>query len=106
MTNGTKMDGTTFVMDNLYARRITGSPRSELEVLGDKSVTVSSVGTGQAGARLIVKNNLEMMADSLTVTDTLGEEILAVDRNNVRFDTGGTNNDDKMEQTSGSGGIS
>ena len=84
VTNGTKIDGTTFVMDNLYARQISGSPSSELELLAEKSVTVSSVGTEEAGARLIVKNNLEMLADTLTVRDTLGEEILGVDRNNVR----------------------
>ena len=40
--------------------------------------------TGQTQARLVVKNNLEMIADTFTVTDTGGDEILAVDQNNIR----------------------
>ena len=81
MTNGTKIDGTTFVMENLYAKQISSPSSGGLELLGEKSVTVSSAG----GSGLVVKNNLELIANTFTVTDTLGAEILAVDDKNVRI---------------------
>merc|ERR1711953_728854 len=87
VTNGTKIDGTTFVMDNLYAKQISSSLSSAgLELLAEKSVTVTSAGNNSnTEASLIVKNNLEIIADTFTVTDTLGKEILAVDESNVRI---------------------
>ena len=106
VTNGTKIDGTTFVMDNLYAKQvywllmgcddlmlfwsqISSSPSSAgLELLAEKSVTVTSAGdNATTEAKLIVKNNMEIIADTFTLTDTLGEEILAVDESNVRYNT-------------------
>ena len=55
-----------------------------LELLAEKSVTVTSAGNNSE-SRLIVKNNMEIIADTFTLTDTLGEEILAVDESNVRY---------------------
>merc|ERR1711953_511767 len=86
VTNGTKIDGTAYVMDNLYAKQISSSPSSPgLELVAEKSVTVSSAGSNSTEARLVVKNNMEIIADTFTVTDTLGKEILAVDESNVRI---------------------
>merc|ERR1711953_477178 len=87
VTNGTKIDGTTFVMDNLHAKQISSSPSSAgLELLAEKSVTMTSAGNNATNeAKLIVKNNMEIIADTFTLTDTLGKEILAVDESNVRI---------------------
>ena len=35
-------------------------------------------------ARMRVKPNMEMISDSLTITDTMGEEVLAIDSDGVR----------------------
>ena len=49
-------------------------------------MTVTSAGNNATNeAKLIVKNNMEIIADTFTLTDTLGEEILAVDESNVRY---------------------
>ena len=49
-------------------------------------MTVTSAGNNSTTeARLIVKNNMEIIADTFTITDTLGEEILSVDESNVRY---------------------
>ena len=49
-------------------------------------MTVTSAGNNATSeAKLIVKNNMEIVADTFTLTDTLGEEILAVDESNVRY---------------------
>ena len=85
----------------LFWSQISSSPSSAgLELLAEKSVTMTSAGNNSnTEASLIVKNNMEIIADTFTVTDTLGKEILAVDESNVRYntDTGelnkiGTNN--------------
>ena len=58
-------------------------------------------------ASLIVKNNMEIIADTFTVTDTLGKEILAVDESNVRYNNN-TETGSKSEELIiilGSGGI-
>ena len=50
-------------------------------------MTVTSAGdNATTEAKLIVKNNMEIIADTFTLTDTLGEEILAVDESNVRYE--------------------
>ena len=68
----------------MFSSQISSSPSSAgLELLAEKSVTVTSAGNNSE-SRLIVKNNMEIIADTFTVTDTLGEEILAVDESNVR----------------------
>merc|ERR1711953_1113083 len=87
VTNGTKIDGTTFVMDNLHAKQISSSPSSAgLELLAEKSVTMTSAGNNATNeAKLIVKDNMEIIAGTFTITDTLGEEILSVDESNVRI---------------------
>ena len=71
--------------------RITASPDiGQLDLLGDKSVSLTVVGEGRseeevgAGARLTVKPNVELMAKRFTVTDTQGEEILSVTGDRVR----------------------
>ena len=65
--------------------QISSSPSSPgLDLVAEKSVTVSSAGSNSTEARLVVKNNMEIIADTFTITDTLGEEILAVDESNVR----------------------
>ena len=65
--------------------QISSSPSSPgLELVAEKSVTVSSAGSNSTEARLVVKNNMEIIADTFTITDTLGEEILAVDESTVR----------------------
>ena len=49
-------------------------------------MTVTSTGNNDTTeAKLIVKNNMEIIADTFTLTDTLGEEILAVDESNIRY---------------------
>ena len=71
----------------MFSSQISSSPSSAgLELLAEKSVTVTSAGNNSE-SRLIVKNNMEIIADTFTVTDTLGEEILAVDESNVRYNT-------------------
>ena len=42
-------------------------------------------------ARMRVKPNMEMISDSVTITDTMGDEVLAIDGDGVRYD------DDKDE---------
>ena len=37
-------------------------------------------------ARMRVKPNMEMISDSLTITDTMGDEVLAIDGDGVRYD--------------------
>ena len=71
----------------LFCSQISSSPSSAgLELLAEKSVTVTSAGNNSTTeARLIVKNNMEIIADTFTITDTLGEEILSVDESNVRY---------------------
>ena len=73
----------------LFWSQISSSPSSAgLELLAEKSVTVTSAGNNSnTEASLIVKNNMEIIADTFTLTDTLGEEILAVDESNVRYST-------------------
>ena len=71
----------------MFSSQISSSPSSAgLELLAEKSVTVTSAGNNSE-SRLIVKNNMEIIADTFTLTDTLGEEILAVDESNVRYNT-------------------
>ena len=68
-----------------FVIRITASPDiGQLDLLGDKAVSLTVVEDTEAAARLTVKPNLEMMARRLTVTDTQGEEILSVTRDRVR----------------------
>ena len=65
--------------------RITASPDiGQLDLLGDKSVSLTVVEDTEAAARLTVKPNVEMMAQRFTVTDTQGEEILSVTGDRVR----------------------
>ena len=71
--------------------RITASPDiGQLDLLGDKSVSLTVVGEVRpkeeagVGARLTVKPNVELMAKGFTVTDTQGEEILSVTGGRVR----------------------
>ena len=71
--------------------RITASPDiGQLDLLGDKSVSLTVVGgvmpeeEAGVGARLTVKPNVELMAKRFTVTDTQGEEILSVTGGRVR----------------------
>ena len=37
-------------------------------------------------ARMRVKPNMEMISDSVTITDTMGDEVLAIDADGVRYD--------------------
>ena len=68
-----------------FVTRITASPDiGQLDLLGDKSVSLTVVEDTEAAARLTVKPNLEMMARRLTVTDTQREEILSVTGERVR----------------------
>ena len=68
-----------------FVTRITASPDiGQLDLLGDKSVSLTVVEDTEAAARLTVKPNLEMMARRLTVTDSQGEEILSVRGGQVR----------------------
>ena len=65
--------------------RITASPDiGQLDLLGDKSVSLTVVEDTEAAARLTVKPNVEMMAKKFTVTDTQEEEILSVTGDRVR----------------------
>ena len=65
--------------------RITASPDiGQLDLLGDKSVSLTVVEDTEAAARLTVKPNVELMAKRFTVTDTQGEEILSVTGDRVR----------------------
>lgn len=89
VSNGTRISGTTYVMENMFANRITASPDiGQLDLLGDKSVSLTVVEDTEAAARLTVKPNLEMMARRLTVTDTQGEEILSVTGKRVSLGQG------------------
>ena len=76
---------------HLTMTRITASSDiGQLDLLGDKSVSLtvvdgdSSRSTGEVGARLTVKPNVELMAKRFTVTDTQEEEILTVTGDRVR----------------------
>ena len=79
-----------FVYQLTMTRITASSDIGQLDLLGDKSVSLTVVdgdrsrSTGEAGARLTVKPNVELMAKRFTVTDTQGEEILTVTGDRVR----------------------
>ena len=91
----------------LFWSQISSSPSSAgLELLAEKSVTMTSAGNNSnTEASLIVKNNMEIIADTFTVTDTLGKEILAVDESNVRYSTETGSKSEELIIILGSGGI-
>ena len=81
-----------FVYQLTMSRITASSDIGQLDLLGDKSVSLTvvdgdryrSTGEAGAGARLTVKPNVELMAKRFTVTDTQGEEILSVRGGQVR----------------------
>ena len=94
MSNGTKIEGTAFIYDNLFAKQISSSPSSSgLNLISDKTVSLSMLETvvtenkketQSLRARVRVKQNMEMISDSVTITDTMGDEVLVVDDDGVR----------------------
>ena len=93
MTNGSSIDGTTYIMDKLFTRSISSSrDTTSLDLISDKSVSLtlleSSVDneteTRSLVSRLIVKKNMELMGRMVRVRDTQGEEVLRVDSRGVR----------------------
>ena len=93
MTNGSSIDGTTYIMDKLFTRSISSSRHTtSLDLISDKSVSLtlleSSVDneteTRSLVSRLIVKKNMELMGRMVRVRDTQGEEVLRVDSRGVR----------------------
>ena len=48
VSNGTKIDGTAYLMTNMFARQITSSEQSSgLTLLSDKSISIVSVSKGE-----------------------------------------------------------
>jgi len=94
VSNGTRIEGTAFIYDNLYAKQISSSPSSSgLNLISDKTVSLSMLETvtrdnltetQSVKARVRVKPNMEMISDSLTITDTMGDEVFGVDGDGVR----------------------
>ena len=96
VNNGTRIQGTAFIYDNLFAKQISSSPSSSgLNLISDKTVSLSMLETvitenmtemQSLRARMRVKPNMEMISDSVTITDTMGDEVLAIDADGVRYD--------------------
>jgi len=94
VNNGTRIEGTAFIYDNLFAKQISSSPSSSgLNLISDKTVSLSMLETvitenmtemQSLRARMRVKPNMEMISDSVTITDTMGDEVLAIDADGVR----------------------
>ena len=93
MTNGSSIDGTTYIMDKLFTRSISSSrDTTSLDLISDKSVSLTllessmdnETETRSLVSRLIVKKNMELMGRMVRVRDTQGEEVLRVDSRGVR----------------------
>jgi len=95
VSNGTKIDGTAYLMTNMFARQITSSEQSSgLTLLSDKSISLVSVSKGEnisdtqeMKSRIVVKQNIEMTADNVNIIDTQGDPILSIDKTGVSFGT-------------------
>ena len=66
-----------------------------MNLISDKTVSLSILETvitenmtemQSLRARMRVKPNMEMISDSVTITDTMGDEVLAIDADGVRYD--------------------
>ena len=78
-------------MDNLYTHKISSSPdTTSLDLISDKSISLTLLeaeddnSTETMVSRMVVKQNMELMANMVKVTDTQGDQILRINRNGVR----------------------
>ena len=78
-------------MNNLYTHKISSSPdTTSLDLISDKSISLTLLeaeddnSTETMVSRMVVKQNMELMANMVKVTDTQGDQILRINRNGVR----------------------